>query len=99
MFLDEIEEKLWKERGRLAEEEEAFEQYMEFLLYWVDLYKAMSDEEVLACFREDGGDPEVGVEEARRAMLESLVVDRWWCPSGKRAHGRFLDDHDHRTAA
>ena len=77
MFLDEIEERLWKERERLLEEEEAFEQHMEFLLYWVDVYQGMSDEEVLACFREDGGDPEVGGEEARRDMLEALVVYRW----------------------
>ena len=75
MFLDEIEEKLWTERERLMEEEEAFEQHMEFLLYWVDVYKGMSDEEALACFREDGGDPEVGVEEARRAMLDALIVE------------------------
>ncbi len=75
MFLDEIERKLWKERERLLEEEEAFEQHMEFLLYWVDVIKEMSDDEVLASFQEDGGDPEVGVEEARRAMLAALVVE------------------------
>ncbi len=75
-MLDEIEEELWKERERLLAEEAEFEEHMAFLLYWVDLIKGMSDDEVLASFREDGGDPEVSVEDARRTMLEALVVDQ-----------------------
>lgn len=37
-----------------------------------DYVREMSDEEVLAEFREEGGDPEVSADEARQFFLEDL---------------------------
>ena len=69
-------EALWEEREEEMAEEEAYERRKELFLEYVDWIRGMSDEDVLHYFREDGGDPEVGVEEARQAMLEAMVVDR-----------------------
>ncbi len=73
---DEIEEKLWKQRQRLLAEEVGFEEDLAFLVEYADWIKGLSDDDLLWWFREDGGDPELGAEEARLVWLESLVLDR-----------------------
>lgn len=74
---DEALEALWKVREAEIAEEEAYERRKALFLAYVDWIEGLPDDVVLTYFREDGGDPAVGVEEARQAMLEALVVDRW----------------------
>ncbi len=77
MRRDEELEALWKVRKAEIAEEEAYERRKALFLAYVDWIKEMPDDVVLTYFREDGGDPEVGVEEARLEMLDALVVDPW----------------------
>lgn len=74
---DEALEALWEVREEEMAEDEAYERRKALFLAYVDWIKGMSEEDVLWWFREHGGDPTVEAEEARQAMLESLVVDRW----------------------
>ncbi len=51
---------------------DAFDHFVEFVGGLADSIRDLSDEEVLEEFREGGGDPEVGADEARQVMLEGL---------------------------
>ncbi len=72
---DEALEALWTVREAEMADEEAYERRKALFLAYVDWIEGLSDEVVLSYFREGGGDPAAGFEEARRELLESLVAD------------------------
>ena len=65
---DHVEIALLKKREAMLAEEAAFEKRLAYLVEYAEL---------LWWFRENGGDPAVGAEEARRAWLQGLVKNRW----------------------
>ncbi len=59
-------------RREPLELDDFWEHYVGLVGGLADFVRELSDEEVLEEFRAEGGDPALGPDEARQAMLESL---------------------------
>ncbi len=59
------------------EERHYFEEFSTMVSEAAESIRTLTDEEALADFQATGGDPEVGPEEAREALLEALWEWVW----------------------